>query len=128
MGLLGWMTGRSKRSIPSRMKERRAGTDATIEGILRAMVPKAEDEDHSGWTDTTDYANAMTALVGQPIQRETTGLERNEEYVRALGEEINEKFGFEGMQEVWHAIHAMKGPQATSDLTRIWDGVGRWQK
>ncbi|NQT15684.1 MAG: hypothetical protein HQ582_23205 [Planctomycetes bacterium] len=96
--------------------------------ISQCDAPRTElFEDRTEW-DYADYSDALAALVGELVQWEMTGLEHNKEYVRGLGEEINTKFGFKGMQKVWHEVYAMRGPQATSDLTRIWAGVGRWQK
>jgi hypothetical protein len=96
----------------------------SVASILESVTKRAD----AAGDALSCYANELAALVGQPVQWETTGLERAKKRVRALGEDIDKKFGFKGMQQVWHKLYAMKGPQATSDLTRIWDGIGQWQK
>ena len=90
--------------------------------------PLAAADPRASWTEPAQYANALIDLVGQPVQWESTGLEKNKVHVRLLGEEINQKFGLKGMQLVWELVRRAKGPSATSDLNRIWDGVGQWQK
>lgn len=45
------------------------------------------------------------------------------QHVQTLGREIDSKFGFSGA-----GIHRAMGPGPCSDLTRVWDGVGQWQK
>lgn len=84
-------------------------------------------EDRSSWT-LQQYAQAIANKVTNKTPCEASGLEAHKNYVRILGQEINDKWGFEAMQEAWYAIHRAMGPGPCSDLTRIWDGVGRWQK
>ena len=84
-------------------------------------------EDRSSW-NLKQYAQAIANKVTNKTPCEDSGLEAHRNDIRSLGQEINDKFGFEGMQEAWHAIHRGMGSGPCSDLTRIWDGVGRWQK
>jgi len=84
-------------------------------------------EDRSSWS-IQQYAQAIADKVTNPTPCEDSGLEQHRSYVRTLGQEVNDKWGFEAMQQVWQAIHGAMGPGPCSDLTRIWDGVGRWQK
>lgn len=84
-------------------------------------------EDRTKW-DLQQYAQAIANKVTCTTPCEDSGLEAHRSYVRELGQEIDQKWGFEAMQQAWHAIHRAMGPGPCSDLTRIWDGVGRWQK
>jgi len=84
-------------------------------------------KDRSNWT-IQQYAQAIANKVTNPTPCEDSGLERHRKYVRTLGQEVHDKWGFEAMQQVWHTIHGAMGPGPCSDLTRIWDGVGRWQR
>lgn len=93
-------------------------------GFLRSLFA---GEDRSTWT-LQEYAQAIANKVTNRTPCEDSGLEAQRGYIRTLGQEINNKFGFEGMQQAWEAIHRAMGPGPCSDLTRIWDGVGRWQK
>ncbi len=81
----------------------------------------------SGWTPQ-QYAQAIADKVTNTTACQDSGLERHRTLVRTLGQEINAQWGFSAMQEVWQAIHSAMGPGPCSDLTRIWDGVGQWQK
>ena len=81
----------------------------------------------SGWT-LQQYAQAIADKVTNTTPCEDSGLERHRTYVRTVGQEISDQWGFSAMQQVWDAIHDAMGPGPCSDLTRIWDGVGQWQK
>ena len=93
-------------------------------GILKKLFG---GQDRTGW-DPQQYAEAIAKKVSCTTPCESSGLEGHRRYIRQLGQEIDEKWGFEMMQEVWEAIYSAMGPGPCSDLTRIWDGVGRWQK
>lgn len=92
--------------------------------------PRGGAEEHSPRSDWTlqQYAQAIAEKVTNTTPCQESGLEEHGAYIRTLGEEISGKWGFSAMQEVWHAIHRAMGPGPCSDLTRIWDGVGEWQK
>jgi hypothetical protein len=81
----------------------------------------------SNWS-LQQYAQAIAAKVISTTPCEDSGLESHRALIRKFGEEIDKAYGFEGMQTVWYAIHHAMGGGPCSDLTRIWDGVGRWQK
>lgn len=84
-------------------------------------------EDRSNWS-IQQYVQAIANKVTNSTPCQDSGLEGHRSYVRTLGQEVDDKWGFEAMQQVWQAIHGAMGPGPCSDLTRIWDGVGRWQK
>lgn len=85
------------------------------------------DAPRRSWT-LQEYAQAIGDCVTNTTPCEDSGMEAQRSLVRTLGEEIDNRWGFEAMQQVWHAVHDAMGPGPCSDLTRIWDGVGRWQK
>lgn len=73
------------------------------------------------------YADTIAAKVRNTDPCQAAGLYDHETAIRKLGQEINASHDFKGMQYVWRAVKDLKGPGATSELTRIWNGVGRWQ-
>ncbi|HRH98071.1 MAG TPA: DUF4339 domain-containing protein [Prosthecobacter sp.] len=83
--------------------------------------------DRTTW-HLAQYAEAIAKKVTNTTPCEDSGLEAHRDHIRTLGGEVNEKFGFEGMQAVWNLMHNRTGAGPCSDLTRIWNGVGRWQK
>jgi len=111
-------------------EERQSASNAAGgEGIPSPHVdpPQATDGPRSSWT-LQEYAQAIADCVTNTTPCEDSGLEAQRSLVRTLGEEIDNRWGFEAMQQAWHVIHDAMGPGPCSDLTRIWDGVGRWQK
>ena len=123
MSVIGLALARPKRSIGGKNGEK----SAPVVSPNPNSETSCSTEGRVHWNDTDDYVRALVKITGAAIPGQETGLEYNKELVRTLGEEINAKFGFEGMQNVWHHIRASKGPTATSDLNRIWDRIGQWQ-
>jgi len=93
--------------------------------LAESILPTAKER--LGW-DLDKYATMLVALVGKPEPLKETGLERNKDYVKELGKEIDSKWGFGGMQEACEFVRIRKGPSATSDLGRIWHGIGQWRR
>ena len=75
-----------------------------------------------------EYAAALAEKVTNTHPWEASGLADHREHVREFGEEINDRYGFEGMKEAWHALKRRHGPGPCSDLNRLWHGIGRWEK
>ncbi len=98
--------------------------NARAQALEAAEVRRAARRD---WT-LAQYAESISSKVTSTITNEDSGLERHQSYVRELGQEVNDRWGYKAMQEVWHDIYDEMGAGPCSDLTRIWDGVGRWRK
>ena len=92
-----------------------------------SLLSRLFSENRSAW-NLQQYAQAIANKVTNRTAREDSGLEAHSGYIRTLGQEIDAKFGFVGMQETFESIRRTMGPGPCSDLTRIWDGVGRWQR
>jgi hypothetical protein len=73
------------------------------------------------------YAKRIAAMVTNTHPWETAGLYAREHEIQEIGQEINSRHGFEAMQYVWKTVQSLKGPGATSELTRIWNGIGKWR-
>ena len=73
------------------------------------------------------YAKRIAAMVTNTDPWESAGLYAREGEIQRIGREVNSKHGFQGMQYVWKTVKHLKGPGTTSELTRIWDGIGKWQ-
>jgi hypothetical protein len=50
-------------------------------------------------------------------------IEQTRAEIRAIGKEINEKFGFEGMQTADNALFAL-GERASAAVDHMWSGIG----
>ena len=46
--------------------------------------------------------------------------------VRAIGREINDAYGFAGMQRVCDTVRESIGGTAARELEMAWDGIGMW--
>ena len=92
------------------------------------VVGEYVPEDVPDSAELAKFARKIVACKTSDDPWENFGLYRKEARIRKLGEQINQKWGFRGMQAVWGLVRSRLGPSATSALTRIWDGVGRWQK
>lgn len=86
----------------------------------------------ANWT-LEQYANLIVNQATNRNPEDGLGLVSRKELVRTLGSEINETWGFDGMQAAWKLVYDspnLRGVNAiaTSALSRIWDGVGQWRR
>ena len=103
--------------------------------ILSAMMPGAAvvafteeaPSDLPGFPDLDPYARRIASMVTNTNPCESAGLYAREGKIQQIGREVDSKRGFKGMQYVCKRVKDMKGPGATSELTRIWNGIGQWQ-
>ena len=73
---------------------------------------------------------AMLATSNKPENQ--FGLVASEKEIRKIGAEISQRWGSNGMRQVWilvkaHPRFGTNGGVAAAALTRIWDGVGEWK-
>ena len=105
-----------------------------IEGFGPMTVYDLQDAEYKALTPGSmpvldHYAQQIAGFVTITNSHELPRLSSEQDRtIQAIGREINAKHGFRGMQYVWKTVQALKGPGATSDLTRMWDGIGQWQK
>jgi hypothetical protein len=85
---------------------------------------KQPAEDRSQWSKA-QYAQALAAKFR--AVPDATGLEQQRTYLRVLGQEIYEKFGFSWTQEIWNALMKEFGPPHCHALLGIWDGIVTWR-
>ncbi|MDQ3624071.1 MAG: hypothetical protein M3463_16560 [Verrucomicrobiota bacterium] len=84
---------------------------------------KQPAEDRSQWIKL-QYAQAIAnKLRATP---NAAALDDHGEYLRALGQEISDKFGLVWMQEIWNAQMKEFGPLA-NDLSQLWIGISAWK-
>ncbi len=50
----------------------------------------------------------------------------DEMILREWGQEINNRWGFQAMQEAWRWVHTGAGAGAARELEKIWNGIGEW--
>jgi hypothetical protein len=54
-------------------------------------------------------------------------LEPRKAYLRAVGQEIIDKFGLPWLQDVWNGLMKEFGPAHCQALRRTWEGVAQWE-
>jgi len=97
-----------------------------LDGYLQSKRP------HASW-NLQDYADEIAELAPTNNAEEGFGLSTQERTLRRLGAEIYQKWGTNGMRQVWDLVNAHprfqgSGASAGRALTSIWDGVGEWTR
>jgi uncharacterized membrane protein YphA (DoxX/SURF4 family) len=87
---------------------------------------------HATW-NMQDYADEIAELSPTDSAEEGFGLYTRQNPIRRLGAEVYQKWGSNGMRQVWnlvkqHPRYGGQGESACQALTHIWDGVGDWKR
>jgi hypothetical protein len=111
---------KSKMSKPSRMS-----VLATLIEPMKGWLRNVDKQSRKNWS-LDDYGQSISEMCRAHSDK-GWGLWRHEKTLRKWGAEIDEKAGFEGMQEVNMFVYKLKGAGPRHELEKIWDGIGRWR-
>lgn len=85
---------------------------------MTKLSAAVEQQKSTGLGELDRAADRIAGMVRNTTPCEAAGLYDHETAIRKLGHQINASHGFEGLQYVWRAVKSLKGPGATSELTR----------